>query len=125
MDHGSPWWATRNEAGLSTLNVFLLKQGIRVLHGRLRHPQTQGKVERFHRTLGERLRWWGVPADFRGFERAFAEFRTEYNEVRPHEALGHQPPVLHFRRSPRAYVAQPPPWEYPAGATCIGSTRTP
>lgn len=116
MDHGSPWWATRNEAGLSTLNVFLLKQGIRVLHGRLRHPQTQGKVERFHRTLGERLRWWGVPADFRGFERAFAEFRTEYNEVRPHEALGHQPPVLHFRRSPRAYVAHPPPWEYPRGS---------
>ena len=67
--------------------MFLLKQGIRLLYGRVRHPQTQGKVERFHRTLGERLRWWGVPTHLRGFARAFATFREEYNEVRPHEAL--------------------------------------
>jgi transposase InsO family protein len=116
MDHGSPWWATRNEAGLSTLSVFLLKQGIRLLHSRIRHPQTQGKVERFHRTLGERLRWWGVPADLQGFDRAFATFRAEYNEVRPHEALGQQPPALHFRCSARPYVAAPRPWEYPSGS---------
>jgi len=116
MDHGSPWWATRNEAGLTALSVFLLKQGIRLRHGRVRHPQTQGKVERFHRTLGERLRWWGVPADLAGFARAFADFRAEYNEVRPHEALGQQPPALHFRRSEREYVPQPPPWEYPSGS---------
>ena len=116
MDHGTPWWATRNEAGLSTLSVFLIKQGIRLTHGRIRHPQTQGKVERFHRTLGERLRWWGVPTDLGGFARAFAEFRDEYNEVRPHEALGQEPPALHFRRSGRAYVATPPPWEYPTGS---------
>ncbi len=116
MDHGTPWWATRNEAGLSTLSVFLMKQGIRLTHGRIRHPQTQGKVERFHRTLGERVRWWGVPTDLAGFARAFAEFRDEYNEVRPHEALGQEPPALHFHRSGRAYVAIPPPWEYPAGS---------
>jgi transposase InsO family protein len=113
MDHGTPWWATRNDAGLSTLSVFLLKQGIRLLHGRIRHPQTQGKVERFHRTLGERLRWWGVPTDLRGFVRAFGEFRTEYNDVRPHEALGQEPPGLHFHPSRRAYRPTPRPWEYP------------
>jgi len=116
MDHGTPWWGTSNEAGLSTLSVFLLNQGIRLLHGRVRHPQTQGKVERFHRTLGERLRWWGVPRDLRGFARAFAAFRAEYNEVRPHEALGQQPPGWHFQRSRRAYVARPRAWEYPPGS---------
>ena len=117
MDHGSPWWATGNEAGLSTLSVFLLKQGIRLLHGRVRHPQTQGKVERFHRTLGERLRWWGVPGDLRGFARAFAEFRAEYNEVRPHEALGQEPPALQFRReSSRATWPIHRAWEYPSGS---------
>ena len=116
MDHGTPWWAPPNAAGLSVLSVFLLKQGIRLRHGRVRHPQTQGKVERFHRTLGERLRWWGVPADLGGFARAFAAFRTEYNEVRPHEALGQEPPALHFQASPRAYKATPPPWEYPLGS---------
>jgi transposase InsO family protein len=116
MDHGTPWYAPSNAAGLSRLSVFLLNQGIRLLHGRVRHPQTQGKVERFHRTLGERLRWWGVPKTLRGFARAFAEFRAEYNDVRPHEALGQEPPALHFRRSRRAYVACPPAWEYPSGS---------
>ena len=56
MDHGAPWWSTSGPAGLTALGVFLLKQGIRLVFGAVRHPQTQGKVERFHRTLGERLR---------------------------------------------------------------------
>jgi transposase InsO family protein len=116
MDHGSPWWAPQNEAGLSALSVFLLKQGIRLVHGRVRHPQTQGKVERVHRTLGERLRWWGVPRDLGGFRAALAAFRDEYNHVRPHEALGQTPPARHFQPSRRAYCPEPPPWEYPAGA---------
>jgi transposase InsO family protein len=116
MDHGSPWWAASNDAGLSTLSVFLLKQGIRLRNGRVRHPQTQGKVERFHRTLGERLRWWGVPVDLDGFTQALAAFRAEYNEVRPHAALGQEPPALHFRPSRRRYRAQPRVWQYPPGS---------
>jgi transposase InsO family protein len=115
MDHGTPWWGSANAAGLTTLSVFLMQQGIRLLQGRVRHPQTQGKVERFHRTLGERLRWWGVPQDLPGFAAAFAAFRTEYNEVRPHEALGQRPPTRHFRPSRRAYCATPPSWTYPIG----------
>jgi transposase InsO family protein len=115
MDHGVPWWSATNEGGLTQLSVFLLKQDIRLLYGRVRHPQTQGKVERFHRTLGERLRWWGVPTDLRGFAQALATFRAEYNEVRPHEALAMQPPTSRFVASPRAYRRQPPAWEYPAG----------
>ncbi len=124
MDHGSPWWAPSNAAGLSTLSVFLLKQGIRLLHGRVRHPQTQGKVERFHRTLGERLRWWGVPSDLAGFRQAFAAFRAEYNDVRPHEALGQQPPASHFRPSRRRYRAQPRRWQYPTGSDVRRVDRT-
>src|SRR5258705_9848822 len=116
MDHGVPWWSATNEGGLTTLSVFLLKQGIRLLYGRVRHPQTQGKVERFHRTLGERLRWWGVPTDLRGFARALATFRAEYNDVRPHEALAMQPPASRFVASGRAYVPCPFAWEYPPGS---------
>lgn len=115
MDHGTPWWSSKGPAGLTTLGVFLLKQGIRLVFGAVRHPQTQGKVERFHRTLGERLRWAGVPTTLRGFEHAFTWFCDEYNHVRPHAALGLQPPALHFRPSRRAYQPTPPRWVYPVG----------
>jgi transposase InsO family protein len=114
MDHGTPWWSTSGTGGLTTLGVFLLKQGIRLIYGAVRHPQTQGKVERFHRTLGERLRWAGVPTTLSGFTASFAWFRDEYNEVRPHAALGMEPPRLHFQRSRRTYQAVPPSWEYPS-----------
>lgn len=116
MDHGTPWWDPGHVGGLTRLGVFLLKQGIRLIHGAVRHPQTQGKVERFHRTLGERLRWWGVPTDVPGFAAAFAEFCDEYNEVRPHEALELRPPASRFTASRRPYVAEPRPWLYPVGS---------
>jgi transposase InsO family protein len=115
MDHGTPWWSTKGPAGLTTLGVFLLKQGIRLVFGAVRHPQTQGKVERFHRTLAERLRWAGVPTTLAGFERTLAWFCEEYNQVRPHAALRLEPPALHFVRSPRPYRRTPRPWVYPAG----------
>lgn len=115
MDHGTPWWSTKGSAGLTTLGVFLLKQGIQLIYGAVRHPQTQGKVERFHRTLGERLRWAGVPTTVAGFAGTLAWFREEYNHVRPHEALGMEPPGLHFRASGRAYDPTPPAWVYPPG----------
>jgi transposase InsO family protein len=116
MDHGTPWWAPANAAGLSTLSVFLLKQGIRLLHGRVRHPQTQGKVERFHRTLGERLRWWGLPTDLPGFVAAFANFQAEYNQLRPHAALHLAPPATRFQPSRQPYRPQPPAWQYAVGS---------
>jgi len=114
MDHGTPWWASASQDGLTTLSVFLLKQGIQLRYGAVRHPQTQGKVERFHRTLGERLRWRGVPTTLGQFARALRWFREEYNEVRPHAALAMQPPALRFVPSGRAYQASPPPWRYPS-----------
>lgn len=115
MDHGAPWWASARADGLTRLTVFLLKQGIQLLYGAVRHPQTQGKVERFHRTLGERLRWHGVPNTLATFAAAFRWFRDEYNEVRPHAALQMQPPARRFGCSPRPYRAVPVPWDYPAG----------
>jgi len=115
MDHGAPWWSTQGPAGLTRLVVFLLKQGIRVVFSAVRHPQTQGKVERFHRTLAERLRWVGVPTTLVGFRRTLAWFREEYNELRPHAALGLTPPAAHFTASARVYRPTPRPWIYPNG----------
>jgi integrase-like protein len=114
MDHGAPWWGAASRDGLTRLSVFLLKQGIQLLYGAVRHPQTQGKVERFHRTLGERLRWRGVPTTLSQFTHAFRWFRREYNELRPHAALDMEPPLLRFTPSGRAYQPTPPPWRYPS-----------
>ena len=112
MDHGTPWWSTKGPAGLTALGVFLLKQGIRLIFGAVRHPQTQGKVERFHRTLGERLRWTGVPTTLRAFDGAFRRFVEEYNHRRPHAALRLEPPALHFQVSARPFQPHPRRWDY-------------
>lgn len=60
-DHGVPWWSTTNGHGLTWLSVALVKQGIKLLWSGYRHPQTQGKVERFHRTLKEGILFNGKP----------------------------------------------------------------
>jgi Integrase core domain len=97
------------------LGVFLINQGIRLIYGRVRHPQTQGKVERFHRTLAERLRWVGVPTTLHAFRTTLQWFREEYNEIRPHAARGLEPPAWHYQPSPRRYQPRPRAWEYGVG----------
>lgn len=115
VDHGSPWWNASNGHGLTTLSVALIAQGIDLIYSGIRHPQTQGKVERFHRTLGARLRQWGLPSALAGFPPVLDRFRTEYNEVRPHEATHLTPPATRYTASPRPYVAHPPAWDYATG----------
>jgi transposase InsO family protein len=117
MDHGIPWWGTSNGHGLTRLSVALIRQGIRVLFSGIRHPQTQGKVERFHRTLGRRVDYHGWPQTLSGWQAAFDEFLEEYNYVRPHEALAMAVPATRYRPSRHAYRAMPDEWTYPEGAT--------
>ena len=116
MDRGSLWWSAWNGWGLTRLSVQLIEQGIRLLYGRVRHPQTQGKVERFHRTLGQALRHRGVPQRFAQWPAALAEFRECYNQRRPHEALGMKRPVERYQPSPRSYQERVRAWEYPTGS---------
>jgi transposase InsO family protein len=116
MDHGSLWWATANGWGLTRLSVRLIEQGIQLIYGRIAHPQTQGKVERFHRTLGVELRHRGVPPHFAQWPAALAEVEFHYNHRRPHEALGMQRPAQRYRSSARSYQDHVRPWEYPAGS---------
>ena len=114
MDHGVPWWNARSANGWTQLMVWLMKQGVSCYFSGVRHPQTQGKVERFHGSL-ERAR-----------SRAGAEqwltqnwldnFRHEYNQVRPHEALGMRTPASLWWPSTRVYDPNPQAWDYGAGA---------
>ena len=116
MDHGVPWWSTTNGHGLTRLSVFLIRQGIDLIYGGIGHPQTQGKVERFHRTLSQALDHRGHPQSLAGFQGVLEAIREEYNQIRPHEALGDQRPAQRYRPSRRAYRPQPLEWEYPTGA---------
>src|ERR1019366_10183708 len=114
MDHGTPWWSMLAGGGLTGLSLWLMKQGIALHWSRVRHPQTQGKVERFHGELQRalarrRLRMEDVQS-------WLDEFRWEHNHVRPHEALTMQTPASRWRPSLRRYDPNPPRWEYPAGA---------
>jgi len=115
MDHGAPWWSTTNHWGLTRLSVDLIKQGIDLIYGRVRHPQTQGKVERFHRTLKDSVAHQGKPQRWEEWAGLLKDFRWEYNHVRPHESLQMEVPAQRYRRSRRSYNPKPAPWEYPCG----------
>ncbi len=117
MDHGSIWWGTKNGYGLTWMSVRLIEQRIGLIYGRVHHPQTQGKVERFHRTLDEAMRYRGKPERLREWEQALEEFRRVYNEERPHQALGMKRPAERYRPSARSYQAEPREWDYAEGST--------
>ncbi len=86
MDNGSPWGDDR-ESPWTPLTVWLLRLGVRVIHGRPYHPQTQGKEERFHRTLVAEVLQGRVFRDLQECQVRFDEWRVIYNHERPHEAL--------------------------------------
>ena len=116
MDHGTPWFSTTNQQGLTWVSVWLLKQGVILRYSGVGHPQTQGKVERFHQTLKRRTRHRGEPTTMSEWERWAVEFRHEYNYERPHEALGHKTPGAVYQAvNLRAYQEQPREWEYSGG----------
>ena len=114
MDHGVPWWSARSAGGMTELSLWLMRQGVGLHWSRVRHPQTQGKVERFHGELQRALaRRRVLVPDVQAW---LDEFRWEHNYLRPHEALGMERPASRWRPSERRYDPQPPRWEYPAGA---------
>lgn len=114
MDHGTPWWSTPSASGRTHLSLWLMRQGIRLHWSGIRHPQTQGKVERFHGSLQRALERRGLPQQ--GTQAWLDAYRWEHNHVRPHEALGMQTPATLWRPSPRRYDPHPPRWEYPQDA---------
>jgi transposase InsO family protein len=118
MDHGVPWWSATGLQGLTKLSVWLMKQGIGLHWGRIRHPQTQGKVERFHGEL-QRAVERRHPTAQDDMQAWLDEFRWEHNHVRPHEALGMKTPADRWRPSERRYDPNPPTWEYPTGSRVL------
>lgn len=114
MDNGPPWGTA---AGLphTRLTAWLMRLGIGVSHGRPFHPQTQGKTERFHRTLKAELLAGRRFADNLAAQHAFDRWRHRYNHDRPHQAIGDRPPVSRYRPATRPFPEHLAPIEYPQG----------
>jgi transposase InsO family protein len=114
MDNGVPWSDPGGEP-YTRLAVWLMRLGIRVLHGRVRHPQTQGKEERFHRTLKAEVLQGHSFRDLTDCQRAFDAWRPRYNHERPHEAIGMLTPGEVYRPSARPFPETLPTIAYGPG----------
>ena len=112
-DNGSPWGA--GGEGYTALSVWCLRLGIAIYHGRAYHPQTQGKEERFHRTLQAELLQRGGWTDNGQVQKSFVGWRDIYNCQRPHEALDMQTPARLYRPSQRPFPSSLPPVTYDTG----------
>ena len=115
MDNGAPWGSEAAHPH-TKLTAWLIRHGVTVVHGRPYHPQTQGKEERFHRTLAlEVLATRPYWPSLREVQHAFDGWRAVYNLRRPHEALGHAPPATRYQPSPRPFPTKLPAIEYAPG----------
>ena len=90
-DNGAIFTATYR-LGVAALEAELLSLGIAIKHSRPYHPQTCGKVERFHQTLKKHLAKQDPAASRKALQRQLDRFAPYYNDVRPHRALGRRTP---------------------------------
>ncbi len=92
--------------------MWLLRQGITLSHSMPYHPQSNGKVERFHCSLQREVLDGRVFIDLPHAQRAYMGWRVQYNFERPHDALGLHTPGQRYRPSARAYSETLAPIEY-------------
>lgn len=111
MDNGPPWGSDAAHP-FTPLTIWLIRIGISVSHGRPYHPQTQGKEERFHRTLKAEVLHDRLFADLGECQRHFDAWRDIYNLERPHEALKMDVPASRYRASTAAFPERLPSIEY-------------
>jgi transposase InsO family protein len=113
IDNGAPF-ASVGIGGLSELSVWWIKLGIRPERIEPGKPSQNGRHERMHRTLKQET---AQPprANLREQQRAFDDFRQEYNYQRPHEALQGKTPAECYQESPRPYRGRIREMGYPAG----------
>jgi transposase InsO family protein len=93
--------------GKVIIEAELENLGIRCIHSTPYHPQTCGKVERFHQTLKRFLAKQAVPKSLAHLQLQLDAFRTYYNQQRPHRALAGQTPLTAFNARIKAKPSQP------------------
>lgn len=111
-DNGPPWGVPHATDRLTRLGAWWIRLGIIPLHGRIYHPQTQGKVERFHRTLEAEWLQFQSTRTIVDWQIGFDTWRTCYNLERPHLALDLATPASRYQVSPRPFPEQLPTLTY-------------
>jgi len=119
-DNGTPF-AGRGITGLSRLSAWWVRLGIRPERIESGKPQQNGRHERMHRTLKQDTAKPPMP-DMSSQQRRFDEFRREYNDDRPHEALDGNTPSSIYEPSPRRFPEKLREPEYDHG-TAVRSVR--
>jgi transposase InsO family protein len=102
-DNGAIFTAKYRGDGRTALEITLGQLGIKYSHSRPYHPQTCGKVERFHQTLKRRLRALPAAETVTELQQQIDAFLVYYNSVRPHRALRRRTPLEAFDDRPKAF----------------------
>ena len=106
-DNGAIFTASARGNDAGAMESELLALGIASKHSRPYHPQTCGKIERFHQSLKKFLAKQEPATTKKQLQKQLEEFTDYYNRVRPHRAIGRRPPIEAFEARERAYPIGP------------------
>jgi transposase InsO family protein len=112
FDNGAPWGTIQRPDRYTALSLWLIRLGVHVSFSKIRRPQTNGKIERFHLTLKKELLQFNYFWNLKDAQKNFDRWRAEYNLERPHQALDMKPPITRYTASTRAYPQNLPMIEY-------------
>jgi transposase InsO family protein len=114
MDRGDCWGCVQSKSP-TKFEAWLMRLGIKPIHGRASHPQTQGKVERFHLTAKTEMGLNLVQGCAKDVEAHCKEFVDRYNWVRPHDSLGGKVPGSAYAAFDKKRPNKPPLHEIAPG----------
>jgi transposase InsO family protein len=100
------------QGGYTQFERMLMDQDVLPIHGRFYHPQTQGKIERFHRSLKNEVLYLRNIQNLDEAARTFKNWQQIYNFERPHSALGNKCPADIYSTSPRQFRDTVPVYDY-------------
>ncbi|HTW06394.1 MAG TPA: IS481 family transposase [Acidimicrobiales bacterium] len=100
-------FSAESRGGRCAMETLLVHLGVDYKHGRPYHPQTQGKVERFHQTLKRWLAKQPRPASVEQLQSLLDQFRAYYNNLRPHRAIGRRTPAEAYAAREKAAPKAP------------------
>jgi transposase InsO family protein len=101
-DNGAVFNGAPRGGGMTSFEKFLATHRVRLRHSTPYHPQTCGKVERFHQTLKKWLAHQPPARTLRQLQTQLDTFRDYYNNSRPHRALGRRTPAQAYTARPKA-----------------------